>query len=85
MSIPSHLEKGYMTPQRHSIMKYLYDMDLREHQPLLFIIFITTKILESGWAHPSLEVPQGSMFAVTLFIAEINSVTSCISNGVGYL
>ena len=27
-------------------------------------------------------VPQGSILSVTLFIVKINSITSCISNGV---
>ena len=48
--------------------------------PFLSKTFYLRGNFESEWGHPSLS--QGSILSVTLFIVKINSIISCIRNGV---
>ena len=70
-------------------MKNLHDMPLRERLPLFiqnflserkFLVRVGTSF--SDFNDQEMGVPQGSILSVTLFIVQINSITSCIRNSV---
>ena len=89
MSVFFDLEKAYVTTWKYRIMKDLHDMDLRGCFPLFiknllsgrkFRVRVGTSL--SDFYDQEMGVPQGSILSVTLFIVKINSITSCIRNGV---
>ena len=70
-------------------MKNLHDMDLRGRLPLFIQNFLSDRKFRvrvgtslSDFYDQKMGVPQGSILSVTLFIVKINSITSCIRNGV---
>ena len=70
-------------------MKNLHDMDLRGRLPLFIQNFLSERKFRvrvgtslSDFYDQESGVPQGSILSVTLFIVKINSITSCIRNGV---
>ena len=90
VSIFFDLEKAYDTTWKHGIMKNLHDMDFRGRLPLLiqnllserkFRVRVGTSL--SDFYDQEMGVPQGSILSVILFIVKINSIISCIRNGVG--
>ena len=70
-------------------MKNLHDMDLRGRLPLFVQNFLSERKFRvrvgtslSDSYDQEMGVPQGSILSVTIFIVKINSITSCIRNGV---
>ena len=89
VSIFFDLEKAYDTTWKYGIMKNLHDMDLRGRLPLFIQNFLSERKFRvrvgtslSDSYDQEMGVPQGSILSVTLFIVKINSITSCIRNGV---
>ena len=83
------LEKAYDTTWKYGIMKNLHDMDLRGRLPLFIQNFLSERKFRvrvgtslSDFYYQEMGVPQGSILSLTLFIVKINSITSCIRNGV---
>ena len=89
VSIFLDLEKAYDTTWKYGIMNNLHDMDLRGRLPLFIQNFLSERKFRvrvgtslSDFNDQKMGVPQGSILSFTLFIIEINSITSCIRNGV---
>ena len=89
VSIFFDLEKAYDTTWKYGIMKNLHDMDLRNRLPLFIQNFLSERKFRvrvgtslSDFYDQEMGVPQGSILSVTLFTVKINSITSCIRNGV---
>ena len=85
VSIFFDLEKAYDTTWKYGIMKNLHDMDLMGHgtfTPFYPKLFIRVGTSLSDFYDQEMGVPQGSILSVTLFIVKINSITSCVRNGV---
>ena len=83
------LEKAYDTTWKYGIMKDLHGMDLRGRLPLFIKNFLSERTFRvrvgtslSDFYDQEMGVPQGSILSVTLLIVKINSITSCIRNGV---
>ena len=89
VSIFFDLEKAYDTTWRYGIMKGLHDMDLRGRLHLLTHNFLSErKFLDRvrtslyDFYDQERGVFQSSILSVTLLLVKINSITSCIRNGV---
>ena len=89
VSVFFDLEKAYDTTWKYGIMKDLHSMDLRGRLPLFIKNFLSERKFRvrvgtslSDFYDQEMGVPQGSILSVTLFIVKINSITSCIRNGV---
>ena len=89
VSIFFDLEKAYDTTWKYGIKKNLHEMDLRNRLPLFIQNFLSERKFRvrvgtslSDFYDQEMGVPQGSILSVTLFIVKINSITSCIRNGV---
>ena len=70
-------------------MNDLHEMELRGRLPLFIQNFLSERKFRvrvgtslSDFYDQEMGVPQGSILSVTLFIVKINSITSCIRNGV---
>ena len=83
-------EKAYDTTWNYGLMRDSHDVDLRGRLPLFVLkTFYPKGDFVSEWGSTSLcdfynqeMVLQGSISSVTRFIVKINSITSCIRNGV---
>ena len=89
VSVFFDLEKAYDTTWKYGIMKDLHDMDLRGRLPLFIKNLLSERKfrVRVGTSHSDfydqeMGVLQGSILPVTLFIVKINSITSCLRNGV---
>ena len=84
-----NLEKTYDTTWKYGIMNIIHDMDLRGRLPLFIQNFLSERKFRvrvgtslSDFHDQEMGDPQGSILSVNLFIVKINSITSCIRNGV---
>ena len=82
VSIFFDLEKAYDTTLKYGIMKNLHDMGHGTFTPFYPIFFIRVGTSLSDFYDQEMGVPQGSILSVTLFIVKINSIPSCVRNGV---
>ena len=89
VSVFFDIEKAYDTTWKYGIMMDLHGMDLRGRLPLFIKSFLSERKVRvrvgtslSDFYDQEMEVPLGSILYVTLFIVKINSITSCIRNGV---
>ena len=89
VSIFFDLKKAYDTTWKYGIRKNLHDMDLRGRLPLFIQNFLSERKFRvrvgtslSDFNDQEMRVSQGSILSVTPFIVKINSITSCIRNGV---
>ena len=83
------IQKAYDTTWRYSILKSLYDNNLRGHLPIFIRNFLSNRSfqvrLDNVYSDSySLEIgiPQGSVLSGTLFTLAINSIASQLPHGI---
>ena len=83
------LEKTYDTTWKHGILLDLYKTGIRGRLPMFICDFVSDRYFKvrvgNIYSDPysqEASVPQGSIFSVTLFSLNINSIVSCLLPGI---